>query len=351
MDLQASFTQPLLAWFDQHGRTNLPWQQEKTAYRVWIAEIMLQQTQVQTVIPYYQRFMDAFPNLEALYAGGIDAVLSLWSGLGYYSRARYLYNSACILYEKHQGCFPQQLSVLCTLPGIGPSTAAAILSQAFNQPTAILDSNVQRVLSRFFMIQGELQQQHTKKQLWTLAQACMCTQRCADYTQAIMDLGATCCLPAQPQCERCPLQTNCLAYCHNQVSLFPTKKKKKPIPQKTQQFIVLFQDKTIFLHKRPPEGIWGGLWCLPGFAENEDIHEALKNQYGFETNSKQHLIDLNHTFTHFKLKIHAYTTRLQGIKNEKIGAWFSFEQLEGLGLAKPIRDIIKYFYRENSLLE
>ncbi|MGL6030185.1 MAG: A/G-specific adenine glycosylase, partial [Legionella sp.] len=192
MILEDQFSLPLLAWYDIHGRKDLPWQLPREPYPVWISEIMLQQTQVQTVIPYFNRFMARFPTVAALAEANEDDVLSLWSGLGYYSRARNIHRTAKLIHDNYTGCFPTDLPRLIELPGIGPSTAAAILSQAHNLPTAILDGNVKRVLARFFLVDGPTEQAAVKKKLWELADACMHQERCADYTQAIMDLGATC---------------------------------------------------------------------------------------------------------------------------------------------------------------
>ncbi|WP_019217249.1 A/G-specific adenine glycosylase [Legionella tunisiensis] len=221
--IQEQFSNLLLAWFDLHGRKDLPWQHPRSAYRVWISEIMLQQTQVKTVIPYFNRFIDSFPDVWQLAKASEDQVLAHWSGLGYYSRARNLSQTAKIICEKYAGEFPLALVDLVALPGIGPSTAAAIASQAFNQPTAILDGNVKRVLCRYFLIEGWPEQSAIKQRLWQLANQCMPRQRCADYTQAIMDLGATCCTVRQPNCASCPIQKTCLANIHHKTAFYPQK--------------------------------------------------------------------------------------------------------------------------------
>lgn len=223
-DLHKKFSQPLLQWHALYGRNNLPWQLPRTPYRVWISEIMLQQTQVQTVIPYFERFMQQFPNINTLAQANDDEVLSLWSGLGYYSRARNLHQTAKIVVQHHGGVLPDNYQLLKELPGIGPSTAAAIASQAFNQPIAILDGNVKRVLTRFFMIKGYPEQAQVKKTLWELANSCMPNENCANYTQAIMDLGSLCCTPKNPNCHNCPLQNSCLALKYEEQHLYPTKR-------------------------------------------------------------------------------------------------------------------------------
>ncbi|AHE67433.1 A/G-specific adenine glycosylase [Legionella oakridgensis ATCC 33761 = DSM 21215] len=226
-EIYEHFTLPLLQWFHQYGRKDLPWQIPGNAYAVWISEIMLQQTQVRTVIPYFLRFMNTFPTLRTLACASEDQVLAQWSGLGYYSRARNLHKTAKIICNDFHDYFPDDIETLMKLPGIGPSTAAAIASLAFNKPTAILDGNVKRVLCRYFLIAGSMEQTSVTRQLWQLAKQCMPLHDCAAYTQAIMDLGATCCTIKSPNCSNCPLHTTCLAYQTNEVAHYPHKKLKK----------------------------------------------------------------------------------------------------------------------------
>jgi A/G-specific adenine glycosylase len=342
--LSEQFSKPLLAWFAQYGRKNLPWQLPRSPYRVWVSEIMLQQTQVQTVIPYFERFMQRFPNIKELAQASEDEVLSLWSGLGYYSRARNLHKTAKIIVTQYQGNFPNDLNLVHALPGIGASTAAAILSQAFNQPTAILDGNVKRVLTRFFMIQGHPELAEVKKKLWELANACMPQDQCADYTQAIMDLGATCCTTKNFNCQNCPLNNHCLAFLHREQHLYPTKKIKKPVPVQQQQLLVLCNHLNhIYLEKRPPTGLWGGLWCLPSLdLDNCPIH-FIRLQYGLIGDKPQQLIAFKHRFTHFLLEINAFKIQTHPLGNklsEATGQWFSKEKLSSLGLAKPTSKIL-----------
>ncbi len=337
--IQKQFTAPLLAWYDIHGRKDLPWQSPRHPYRVWVSEIMLQQTQVQTVIPYFNRFMERFPTIAQLANADEDEVLSLWSGLGYYSRARNLHATAKVVNEIYQGEFPNDLQTLIRLPGIGPSTAAAIVSQAFNEPAAILDGNVKRVLARYFLIKGWPEQAQVKKIMWDFAHSCMPEQRCADYTQAIMDLGATCCTNKKPGCSDCPVQANCQAFINEEQSLYPTKKIKKPIPVQQQQFLVL-QDShnRIYLEKRPPTGLWGGLWCLPGLEIDDCPLGFIKHHYALQGTTPEHLISFKHRFSHFHLDIDAFRIKTQPIAkqlSESTGTWFSREQLETVGLAKP----------------
>jgi len=344
------FTKPLLDWFDQYGRKDLPWQHPRTPYRVWISEIMLQQTQVLTVIPYFERFMHSFPDLNALASASEDYVLSHWSGLGYYSRARNIYKTAKILVEQLSGHFPETVNELMALPGIGESTAAAIISQAFNQPAAILDGNVKRVLSRYFMVDGIPEKSIVKKKLWQFAKACMPDSRCADYTQAIMDFGATCCTNKKPACEQCPVSKTCLSYQQNKVDLYPFKKAKKILPIKHEQFLLLYNEKNqIFLEKRPPCGIWGGLWCLPAISETDHAIDHIAVQYGFNGSELTPLITIKHTFSHFHLYIKALALRISCVDNIKIaeqtGKWLSASEINDLGIAKPVNQIIKHYFQ------
>ena len=343
--LNEQFSKPLLNWFAVHGRKNLPWQIPRTGYRVWVSEVMLQQTQVQTVISYFERFMQRFPNINDLANASEDEVLSLWSGLGYYSRARNLHHTAQIIAEKYQGVFPESLDLLIELPGIGPSTAAAILSQAYNQPTAILDGNVKRVLTRFFAINGYPEQAQIKKTLWELADACMPEEQCADYTQAIMDLGATCCTLKKPDCLNCPLQNNCLALKYQEQHLFPTKKIKKPVPVQQQQLLVLCnKEGHIYLERRPSAGLWGGLWCLPSLDEGNCPLEFIRQEYDLSGNKPTKLIAFKHRFSHFHLEINALKIKTKALGRsvaEVKGQWFAKEDLSSLGLARPTSKILE----------
>ncbi len=346
------FTDSLLKWFDQHGRKHLPWQHPRCAYRIWVSEIMLQQTQVKTVIPYFKRFMEHFPTINALANAPLDSVLALWSGLGYYSRARNLHKTAIIVCKLHDGVFPSDLQALEALPGIGASTAAAIASLGYNRPTAILDGNVKRVLSRYFLIDGQFEKADVKHTYWTIAQACMPNEMCAEYTQAIMDLGALCCTPRSPQCSICPMQSNCLAYAQDKVALYPPKKPKLNLPEKHQLFLILFDKHKIFLEKRPPMGIWGGLWCLPSLELEELPENYVKINHNIIIKKPVDLIKLKHTFSHFRLHMHVKSAQISGTVNsiaEINGKWIDVVDLPSLGLAKPIRKIIDYFYESKSI--
>jgi A/G-specific adenine glycosylase len=308
---------------------------------------MLQQTQVKTVIPYFTRFIARFPDIWALAEANEDSVLAYWSGLGYYSRAHNLCKTAKIICEKYKGEFPVELAELIALPGIGPSTAGAISAQAFNQSTPILDGNVKRVLCRYFLVDGWPEQAKVKQQLWRLAKQCMPTTRCADYTQAIMDLGATCCTTKNPSCQHCPLQTTCLANLHDKAKFYPHKKIQKTLPVKQQQFLLLYrEDERIYLEKRPPTGIWGGLWCMPSIGIADCPTEYLSRTYALINLKTEELLNIKHSFSHFHLEIKALAIQAMSKENtiaEYPGKWFKISEISELGLAKPIKDIISRF--------
>lgn len=331
------FQKKLLAWFDQHGRHDLPWQKNKTLYSVWVSEIMLQQTQVSTVIPYYLHFMARFPTLVALAEASEDDVLACWSGLGYYSRARHLHAAAKQVVQRFQGAFPTVFDDVMTLPGIGHSTAAAILALTLDQPIAILDGNVKRVLARVLAIPGQLQVRSVEQQLWHHAKTLMPRARCADYTQAIMDLGATLCTRSKPQCHLCPMHADCLAYNNDQIDDFPEKKPKKTVPIKARYFLVLTNAKgEIFLVQRHGKRLWGGLWTTPIFKTRTDMRDWVRAQYG---TLKQKMIDekpKQHVFSHFKLHYTPVYLTVDVCDSALDGRWFSAQQAKGVGLPKPM---------------
>jgi A/G-specific adenine glycosylase len=342
-----SFSQRLLAWFDRHGRHDLPWQQQTTPYRVWVSEVMLQQTQVATVIPYYQRFMARFADLYALADGEEDEVLALWSGLGYYSRARNLHQAARLIRDEHDGQFPQTLDQVVALPGIGRSTAGAILSIASGQHHPILDGNVKRVLSRFHAVDGWPGKREVEQRLWALATEHTPQQRCANYTQAIMDLGATLCSRSKPDCNNCPMGRDCEAHLQGRVGEFPGKKPRKALPTKQVVMPVLLNGRgEVLLEKRPPSGIWGGLWSLPecnGEAEFADWCGLV----GADTTTLNTLKPFKHTFSHYHLIIQPRRIELQGVGNRVSDggamAWQPLSKLEQLGLPAPVRRILERF--------
>jgi A/G-specific adenine glycosylase len=345
-----NFSHLLLQWYASHGRKNLPWQNPRSPYRVWISEIMLQQTQVKTVLPYFNRFMERFPTINSLAHADEDEVLSYWSGLGYYTRARLLHKTAILI--DRLGKFPEEMHELVNYPGIGPSTAAAIASLAFNKPAAILDGNVRRVLSRFFLVEGWHQQAKVQELLWKLAAECMPTADCANYTQAIMDLGATCCTLKKPDCKNCPIQVGCKAYQLKCVDQYPQKKPAKVKPIKQQQFLLLHKpDFTIYLEKQPPVGIWGGLWCFPSVDFDVCPQDFLISTYGIQTGTCSSLTEMKHSFSHFHLHIKAVELQVESYiaaqVHEGSGKWFALDELNHIGLPKPISVIIRKFIQRH----
>lgn len=297
------FAARVLAWFDQHGRKDLPWQHNPTPYRVWVSEIMLQQTQVATVIPYYQRFMQRFPEVQSLAAASLDEVLQHWQGLGYYSRARNLHKTAQVVCEQYAGNFPEERAALETLPGIGRSTAAAILSLSRGQAHAILDGNVKRVLARYHAIDAWTGAPRTLQKLWAYAEQHLPAQRNAAYTQAMMDLGATLCTRSKPACLLCPLQHHCVACQQGNPQAYPSKRPSKTLAEKTALALLLRNPHgEVLLEKRPPSGVWGGLWSFPEFANNNAL-QAWLQQNGQETDAITPLPTLTHTFSHYRLHL------------------------------------------------
>lgn len=336
------FSDQVLHWFDQHGRKNLPWQQNISPYSVWVSEIMLQQTQVSTVIPYYERFMDELPNVEALANCSEDQVLHLWTGLGYYSRARNLQRCAQIVCDDFGGELPGDVDVLCALPGIGRSTAGAIVSIAFKKRAPILDGNVKRVLARFDAVEGWPGESAVSKALWALSESVTPADRCADYTQAIMDLGATLCTRSRPECHRCPLQDDCSALATNRVQDFPGKKPKKERPVKAVHMLLAQRpDGNILLQKRPPNGIWAGLWSLPEYDDLDALKQAAKLRFG-DDGELQTLSDIRHNFSHYQLHIHPVLLQVNAEPREIMEAerevWYNSGLI--LGLAAPVKKLL-----------
>jgi A/G-specific adenine glycosylase len=340
---RAAFVAPaLLAWFERAGRKHLPWQREPTAYRVWVSEIMLQQTQVATVIDYYQRFMARFADVAALAAAPIDEVLHLWTGLGYYARARNLHRAAQLIVTEHAGCFPERIEQVQALPGIGRSTAGAILALACSQRHAILDGNVKRVLSRYFAIHGHASQLVVERQLWALAQQCTPEQSVAAYTQAIMDAGATVCTRSRPQCSQCPLRAHCVAHAEGLQHTLPTPRPRKVRPQRVAYLVILRRhDGSLWLEQRPPSGLWGGLWSFPQFEQ----HAAALQWLAAGSNGRAPLAlpAYQHAFTHFDLTLHPLVAQAGDIKavaDAPQHLWYDPQLPARVGLAKPTLDLI-----------
>ncbi len=335
----------LLAWFDRHGRHDLPWQQPRSHYRVWISEIMLQQTQVGTVIPYFIRFMDRFPDITSLADASQDEVLHLWTGLGYYARARNLHKAAQQIRDQHQGRFPRDYQAVLALPGIGRSTAGAILAQALDQRHAILDGNVKRVLSRYHAISGWPGTKTVEDQLWELAEAATPRQRLADYTQAIMDLGASVC-GRKPNCPECPLAETCRARIEGDPRAFPTPKPRKTLPvRETTMLLIRNEDGLLLLEQRPPAGIWGGLWSLPECPTDRDPAEFCQANLGLELNHTETGPRLRHTFSHFHLDISTLLARVSAAKpaimEGRPQVWYNSRRPDARGLPAPVKALLE----------
>ncbi|MFK5915241.1 MAG: A/G-specific adenine glycosylase [Woeseiaceae bacterium] len=343
----ASFSEKLLQWYAKHGRHDLPWQQDRSLYRVWVSEIMLQQTQVVTVIGFFERFMSQYPDVLSLANAEQDGVLHLWTGLGYYARARNLHKAAQIIRDEHQGEFPTDFDALLALPGIGRSTAAAVLAQALGLRHAILDGNVKRVLSRYFAIEGWPGHKKVENQLWQYAESLTPKEDLTNYTQAIMDLGATICA-RKPICQQCPIQSGCLAFEQDRVTAFPTPKKRAVLPVKATQMLILQNHVgNILLQQRPPVGLWGGLWSLPEYSlENDDDLETwAQKTLGLTIKSTQTQAVFRHTFSHFHLDITPIHCQVKAPANLVMEAekrvWYNTQQPKSLGLPAPVVKLLK----------
>jgi A/G-specific adenine glycosylase len=342
------FRRRLLKWFDRHGRKSLPWQSRRSPYRVWVSEIMLQQTRVSTVIPFYRRFMRRFPSIKSLAEAPMDDVLHHWTGLGYYARARNLQKAAQQIMAEHSGRFPRALEQASSLPGIGRSTAGAILSLSRGQRHPILDGNVKRVLARVHAVDGPANGSATMKTLWDLAEQYTPRTRVADYTQAIMDLGATVCTPRSPLCGDCPVSRGCLARQNGEPERYPGKAAKKSLPERsTTMLIVRDPDRAaVLMEKRPPSGIWGGLWSFPEHrtSDPDDLRRWFRREYGFAIELDGNRPQLRHTFSHFHLTItpvtaHAVGTN-GGVMEKGDTLWYNLDRTEKRGLAAPVKRLL-----------
>jgi A/G-specific adenine glycosylase len=341
--MSAPLSTRLLRWYDQHGRKDLPWQHPRDAYRVWLSEVMLQQTQVATVIGYFERFISALPTLRDLAAADEDTVLALWSGLGYYRRARFLHRAAQICVEQHGGELPHDFEALRALPGIGRSTAGAILAQAHGLRFAILDGNVKRVLARYHGIHGHPGESAVERQLWLHAETHTPVTRVADYTQAIMDLGATLCVRSRPRCGDCPLAGDCVAYRDDLTALLPSRKPGKSIPTRATVMLILRDSQgRVLLERRGPQGVWSGLWSLPE-ATNPDGAWRIAQQHA-QIDDVQTLTPFTHVFSHYRLNIEPLlfdrATAQHGIADNPQLRWYSAHELGALGLPAPVRTLL-----------
>jgi A/G-specific adenine glycosylase len=339
---EAAFADRLLGWFERHGRKDLPWQIDD-AYIVWVSEIMLQQTQVATVIPYFERFMRRFPDVVTLADAELDDVLGHWSGLGYYARARNLHKAAGIVRDQHGGRFPDNFDDVAALPGIGRSTAGAILSLAFGQRHAILDGNAKRVLARHGAIAGWPGKTSVANSLWAAAERYTPERQVGPYTQAIMDLGATLCTRTAPRCDACPVAADCRALAAGAVLDYPGRKPKKAKPLRQTTMLMAVADEAVYLERRPPAGIWGGLWSLPEI-DGSDIDDWCVRRLGAGAGSTDRWQPLRHSFSHYDLDIHPVLVRLQersqAVADTLDSTWLALDDQPPGGIARPVQKLL-----------
>jgi len=339
-----SFAARLIAWQKRHGRHGLPWQGTRDPYRVWLSEIMLQQTQVATVVPYYERFVATFPNVQALAAAPEDRVLEHWSGLGYYRRAHDLHAAAKAIVAEHGGAFPRDRETIATLRGIGRSTAAAIAAFAFGARAAILDGNVKRVLARHRGIAGWPGAPKVEGQLWRAAESLLPRANVETYTQALMDLGATVCTRNSPRCDACPVAGDCVARIEDRISELPSPRPRKALPRREVRVLVLERAGTILLEKRPAAGVWGGLWSLPELPVDDDVVARCQQQFGARVAAGVELAPIEHGFTHYHLTLlpQRIAVRTWPPRAEAPGrVWLTREDALAAALPAPIRALLR----------
>ncbi len=340
----ADFAAPLVAWQAVHGRHDLPWQRSRDPYRIWLSEIMLQQTQVATVIPFYERFVASFPDVRALAAAAEDRVLEHWSGLGYYRRAHHLHAAAKAVVDKHGGEFPRDAGTIATLPGIGRSTAAAIAAFAFGARAAILDGNVKRVLARHRGVDGFPGAPPVEHALWQIAESLLPARDVETYTQALMDLGATVCTRRAPRCGECPVAADCVARRERRVAELPTPRPKRALPQRAVRVLVIERAGAILFEKRPATGIWGGLWSLPELDVDADVSAHCRTRFAADVAAGVELTPIDHVFTHFRLTIRPQRVAVRAWppRAEAPGLlWLTRADASAAALPAPIRTLIR----------
>jgi A/G-specific adenine glycosylase len=345
----SGFAVRVIAWQRTHGRHDLPWQNTRDAYRIWLSEIMLQQTQVATVLPYFARFIAAFPTVDLLAAAPLSRVLECWSGLGYYRRAHHLHAAARFVVHQHGGRFPSDAATLATLPGIGRSTAAAIAAFAGGEHGAILDGNVKRVLARHRGIDGWPGAPAIQQQLWHAAGALLPdapvgeSNIIAAYTQGMMDIGATVCTRDRPRCGECPVNDDCIARRDARVDELPSPRPRRPLPQRAITMLLLERNGEILLEQRPAFGIWGGLWSFPEMPVGDDIGAHLSTRFHATADSIERLPLRKHVFTHFALSMHPVRVRVarwpDGVGMPGI-AWFAAGSAIAAAVPAPVRKLL-----------
>jgi A/G-specific adenine glycosylase len=337
-----SFASRIITWQLAHGRHDLPWQRTRDPYRIWVSEVMLQQTQVATVRAYYARFMDAFPDVRTLAAASEDAVLAQWSGLGYYRRARHMHAAACEVVASHGGEFPRDAATLATLPGIGRSTAAAIAAFASGERGAILDGNVKRVLARHRGIGGDPSSPAVEKSLWDAAMRLLPRADIEAYTQGMMDVGATICTRANPRCDACPVAADCVARLEGRIAELPGKRARRELPRRAVQVLLVERAGEVLLERRPSTGVWGRLWSLPEIPLGGDPVAAMRERYGVRAKVVETLAPVEHAFTHYALTMHPSRLTARepdgGMPAECV--WLSRADLAGAALPSPIRKLL-----------
>jgi A/G-specific adenine glycosylase len=339
-----SFARRVVRWQREHGRRDLPWQATRDAYRIWLSEIMLQQTQVSTVVPYFERFIARYPDAAALAAANEDEVMALWSGLGYYARARNLHRAAREVVERFGGTFPSRFDELVTLPGIGRSTASAIAAFASGEARPILDGNARRVLARHAGIPGDPTASSVQQALWAEAEARMARTDVEAYTQGMMDLGATICLPRKPACLLCPVNADCVARLENRIDELPGRKVRAPTRRKRVAMLVVVSRGEVLLEKRPARGIWGGLWSLPEADADSKPEEALRADWGLEASCVEPLAPFEHAFTHFTLEVTPWRIEPRkpvALAESKPATWLPLSELAGAALPSPVRKLLQ----------
>jgi len=343
---RATFAQRVVAWQREHGRHDLPWQNTRDPYRIWLSEVMLQQTQVATVLPYYQRFLASYPDVAALAAASVDDVLAHWSGLGYYRRAHHLHAAARQVMSEHGGVFPRDSRSLVALSGIGRSTAAAIASFASGERGAILDGNVKRVVARHRAVEGHPSTPAVLAQLWRAAESLL-PDRDDDmpaYTQGVMDLGATVCLPRNPGCLFCPVANDCVARIDGRIDAIPAPKPLRTRPHRAVRLLLIEYDERILLEHRPPTGVWGGLWSLPEVSLDTDPRSEALRRFAIDADEPESLPEIRHGFTHFELTLHPQRLRVRRVANacvDECVRWLAIEDALVLGLPSPIRKLLR----------
>jgi A/G-specific adenine glycosylase len=340
----SEFAERVIDWQRRHGRHDLPWQQSRDPYATWVSEIMLQQTQVATVIPYFQRFMASFPDVSALARAELDEVMSHWSGLGYYSRARNLHAAAQLLVTRFGATFPRDPHAIATLPGIGRSTAAAIAALSFDVPCAILDGNVKRVLCRVFGVDGDPGSAATLNRLWSLAEGLVPAAEAAAYTQGVMDLGAMVCLRRAPKCAICPVHTGCVAATQGRIGELPRARTRRPRPERSVAMLVMHHAARVLLEKRPPSGIWGGLWCFPQASLEDDLAAICVQRFGARGVRTELLPPLEHGFTHFRLRIHPVRVEIAELAAQAAEpgtVWLALDEARAAAIPTPVRRLLE----------